>query len=133
MPTGYTCIIHDKEDVTFKDYALRCARAFGALVEFRDEALDAPLPKRIEVDPYYARALMESVKRLETLKDADPREYGNCVKSKRVAELEESLRKYLMLRDRFDCITKAVQAWKPPTSKHEELKKFMLDQIYTDR
>jgi hypothetical protein len=31
MPTGYTSAIAD--GIEFKDFALRCARAFGALVE----------------------------------------------------------------------------------------------------
>lgn len=40
MPTGYTSIIDDNENVTFKEYALRCARGFGALMHLRDESLD---------------------------------------------------------------------------------------------
>ena len=42
MPTGYTAGILEGE--TFEQYALQCAKAFGALVMMRDEPSDAPIP-----------------------------------------------------------------------------------------
>lgn len=42
MPTGYTHKI--KDGMTFKEYALRCARNFGALMDMRDDPMDAPIP-----------------------------------------------------------------------------------------
>lgn len=40
MPTGYTADI--KDGITFRDFALRCARAFGATIMQRDEDISIP-------------------------------------------------------------------------------------------
>ena len=53
MPTGYTAILFDKPETSFRQYAYVCARAFGALVSMRDESLDVPLPVEIKPDSYY--------------------------------------------------------------------------------
>jgi hypothetical protein len=58
MPTGYTAPIAD--GMTFEQYALGCARAFGALVTMRDEPSDAPIPEKLEPDTYYQRSLEAS-------------------------------------------------------------------------
>ena len=44
MPTGYTTDIYNGKDVTFKDFALKCARAFGACIHQREDNID-DLPK----------------------------------------------------------------------------------------
>jgi hypothetical protein len=51
MPTGYTAMIEEREDVTFREFALTCARAFGACIMQRDNSLAEP-PKPREVDKY---------------------------------------------------------------------------------
>lgn len=53
MPTGYTNRIQNGEITEFKDFALACARAFGALISMRDDALDAPMPAEILPDTKY--------------------------------------------------------------------------------
>jgi hypothetical protein len=73
MPTGYTCIIEDKPDVTFAEYVWRCARAFGALLSMREDSLDAPIPDELkseDTDYYktaYEKAKQETVKELDSL------------------------------------------------------------------
>jgi hypothetical protein len=42
MPTGYTAAI--KDGISFQQFAMACARAFGALVMMRDEPSSAPIP-----------------------------------------------------------------------------------------
>jgi hypothetical protein len=51
VPTGYTATLNHGEQ-TFPDFALHCARAFGALVSLRDESSDTPIPEVIEPSPY---------------------------------------------------------------------------------
>ena len=58
MPTGYTSKIGD--DQSFKDFALRCARNFGANILMRDDPMDAEI-KKYEVEPYYMNRLTETI------------------------------------------------------------------------
>jgi len=37
MPTGYTADLNDGKQVTFQEFTMKCARAFGALIEMRDD------------------------------------------------------------------------------------------------
>lgn len=57
MPTGYTQDLADGKDVTFEQFAMKCARAFGALIEMRDEPMDAEIPKKFTTPPYYSERL----------------------------------------------------------------------------
>ena len=51
MPTGYTSKI--KDDITFEQYAMGCARAFDALIDMRDEASDALIPEELTPSNYH--------------------------------------------------------------------------------
>ena len=44
MPTGYTYDLYDGKDIEFPDFVMKCARAFGALIEIRDDPMDAAIP-----------------------------------------------------------------------------------------
>ena len=59
MPTGYTADIYEGNDVSFRDFALKCARAFGACIEQRDDDANDK-PKLIEKtkDNYHIKRLM---------------------------------------------------------------------------
>lgn len=46
MPTGCTAKLHE-DDQSFRDFALTCARAFGATIAMREEPLDAPPSERL--------------------------------------------------------------------------------------
>lgn len=39
MPTGYTSPLYEGKEISFEQFALRCARNFGALVMMRDELI----------------------------------------------------------------------------------------------
>ena len=65
MATGYTHSI--KNDITFEQFALLCARAFGACIEMRDDPTDKPIPKKFKVDSYHAKELKEAKTKLKTL------------------------------------------------------------------
>ena len=56
MPTGYTIDIYNGKKVTFKDFALNCARAFGACVMQRDDPADEK-PKIMPEESYHTKAL----------------------------------------------------------------------------
>lgn len=135
MPTGYTTPIFDRpEGITFNEYAKRCARAFGACADMRDESMDTPPPKRVDPEPeaFYLEYLTQSKAALAAFlaktddelratmvaeydrRDADHAKYaaGDAEMAKRAAEM-------------LDAIT----AWTPPSTEHADLKKFMREQI----
>ena len=57
MPSGYTSDIYNGKEVTFKDFALGCARAFGACVMQRDDPADEK-PKIMPEESYHARRVL---------------------------------------------------------------------------
>ena len=65
MPTGYTNII--KNDISFKEFTLRCARNFGACITMRDDAWDKEIPKFKPTD-YHIKELKKLRKKLSELK-----------------------------------------------------------------
>lgn len=132
--TGYTQIVAENDNVAFKDFALRCARSFGALIEMRDEPLDAPIPERFEPSDFYK-------KKYEKMKDAYDNFVANLPSKEemdkkyaeyvaiRTKEAEEYNKKREIRRKRYEAMLEKVKKWVPPTSGHENLKKFMIQQL----
>ena len=132
MPTGYTLDLYDGKDITFEEFALRCARAFGALISMRDEPIDAPIPERFEPSDYHLKELEKAKKRLKEIKKWDEekteqeaeRAYREALK-----EREEFIKKNKLIRKRYEDMLSKVQKWKPPTIEHVNLKQFMIQQL----
>lgn len=132
MPTGYTADIQSGKMTELREYALSCARAFGALVTMRDEPNDAPIPDRFEPRTSYHdkqieedRAALAEVHAmpLDEATRSAMREWeaARARDAERQARIGAERSRYLKMREQ-------VQAWTVP---HEltGLKKFMLDQI----
>ena len=60
MPNMYTADIEEK-NITFEQYALRCSRAFDALISLHDEFLGAEIPDEIKPSDYH----LKEVQRIE--------------------------------------------------------------------
>lgn len=133
MPTGYTAPIYNGDNISFKDFVLRCARQFGALYHMREEPMDAPIKKR-KLDTYYLEGLKEAIKDLEEF-SANPPTRDSLAKewADRLAKLKEEDAKRNKerheLRTRYIAMLRQVQAWVPPTDEHRNLKEFMISQI----
>lgn len=129
MPTGYTAAIAD--GISFRDFALRCARAFGALVTMRDDPMDAPIHDFVPAD-YHSKALAKARTRLAELnrmtldgaEQAAQEEYDEAARSR-----AESIAKDRALSEAYGAMRRQVEAWNPPTADHVGLKDFMLKQI----
>ena len=131
MTTGYTYIIEEKEDLTLREFTLRCARAFGACVEQRDDSVDV-LPRIPEPSTYHLDAIQREKARLLELKGttSSGREAifnAECDRHQR--EGEASIAKCKITEKRYMAMRDKVLAWEPPSPEHEGLKKFMLEQI----
>lgn len=130
MPTGYT--VNIKDGITFEQFTMGCARAFGALVLMRDEPNDAPIPEKLEPNDYHERMLIENkeeLKRIEVIgidkaSQLALDEWRESEKSriKRLNENKELRVKYQEMLDK-------ALAWIPPTDDHKGLLKFMVDQL----
>jgi hypothetical protein len=130
MPTGYTADI--KKGITFEQFIMSCARAFGALIEMRDEPLDAPIPESFEPSTYNKDALVKAEKELIELKSLS---IGQA-QEKAEAEFKDALakhEKYIAdkknLEKKYRAMLTQVKAWQPPTPEHVGLKNFMEQQI----
>ena len=130
MVTGYTADI--QKGIDFKTFVMRCARNFGALVMMRDDPMDAEIPSVFEPSSYHKDAmeradskLIEAKKMsLETAKILSEQEHTDAISSneKRISEKLDFETKYVTMLDK-------VKAWTPPTPEHDNIKKFMIEQI----
>jgi hypothetical protein len=134
MPTGYTASIADGTTTELRDYALSCARAFGALVMLRDEPIDSPVTDEAfkPNTGYHDTALAAAVElavRLRTITDAEcdaeaAREYTEAM-----ARHQKWVDEIATTRERYDAMRIKVDAWTPPTPDHANFKAFMHSQI----
>lgn len=129
MPTGYTCDI--EKGISFKEYALNCARAFGANVLMRDEPKSAPI-KTYESDPYYVNKLVETIKEKEqflTLSEEHTRKMWNKEYQQYVTDRTDWNKDKEILREKYEAMLEQVRLFEPPTEEHVNYKKFMESQI----
>lgn len=130
MSTGYTSLIEN--GITFKDFTLKCARAFGACVTMRDEPFNRPIPDKFEPSEYHREELEKYKLNLENIKDISiedakikaEKEY-NDAKTNYITSLKEKF----SLKEKYELMLKQVKNWQPPTKDHKELKNFMIQQI----
>lgn len=130
MPTGYTANIAD--GITFEEYAWRCARAFGALINMRDDPSDAPIPEELKIDPYHLKEMRKSEAELNLLSGMTEIEIEAMVEkeyNEAIAERNESIAKNHDLMEKYAAMLSQVRAYVPPTPDHIELKVFMEEQI----
>lgn len=134
MPTAYTSFVADNENFTFPEFAMLCAREFGALASMRDEPLDAPVPERFEPDDSYrkryeaAKAEYDAFVANPPTREEVSKEYDEYVASqkeqyaKAIADKREKRRRYNRM------LTKVLN-WVPPTPEHQALRRFMIQQL----
>jgi hypothetical protein len=130
MPTGYTAAIAD--GITFEQFALNCARAFGALVTMRDDPADAAIPDRIEPSDYHQRKLEETHVELDRLRAMTLEQCRAAADDAFAVELQcwqDRCDKRKDLAGQYAAMLANVEAWTPPTPDHVGLKEFMAKQI----
>lgn len=132
MPTGYTAGIENGSITSAKDFIMLCAKNFGACIDMRDEPLNTPIPEQFEGSSYYAKSLKEAESTLKIWNDMKLEDacikYDVEIKSENdraEKQISEQLEQYKTYRK----ILREVRDWNPPTSEHEGLKKFAIDQI----
>jgi len=130
MPSGFTAAIAD--GIEFKDFAMQCARAFGALVTMGDEPMDARIPEEFQSCSYHLQRVSEARRRQVELEAMSPAA-AETAAQRAYDEALQSRNKYLRdkanLRKKYQAMLLQVRAWQPPTTDHASLKEFMEKQI----
>lgn len=130
MPTGYTADI--AKGITFKEYAMSCARAFGALIEMCDDPADKPIPERFEPGDYNRNRLQEAEEQLGKLRAMTPAEAEEAATTDHAAALDRWTERQASRADllaKYEAMLASVRAYVAPTADHVEYKAFMENQI----
>ena len=129
MPTGYTATI--EKGITFEAFAMECARAFGALIELRDDTA-APIPDSFQPSSYHSNALRDAQEELAALDAMTPTQAQKKADKAHSAAVEANQRAIdasAALLAKYEAMLARVRAWTPPTKDHQGLKDFMIQQI----
>lgn len=132
MPTGYTASVQDGSITDFSVFAMRCARAFGALVMMRDEPHDASIPTEFLPSTYNAEALVKAqaeIRRLEAMTEDEIQAAASKDFADRTVSWENLKKERMEHRARYNAMLEKVLLWTPPSDDHQELKKFMIQQL----
>jgi hypothetical protein len=132
MPTGYTAAVQRGEIETLGQFAMHCARAFGACIMMRDDPTDAKIPERFEPDTkYYDDGISQAEAEIERLAgmtiqqcdDAALAEHAEKVAARAARETERESQ-----RVRYQAMLDKVKRWRP----HKDidgLRTFMIEQL----
>lgn len=132
MPTGYTAFIQDGDITTGKDFLRLCLRNFGMAINMRDEPLSKPVLTQFEPNPYYKKDYEETVEIRNKYRKMTFEEAKKELIEKHKKDIEsarKSLDKYIAEDERYMKVRDEIEKWIPPTSEHENIKKFALNQI----
>ena len=132
MPTGYTSDIYDGKDVTFREYALKCAGAFGAYVTLHDSPMVQELPTQLEPSIYYRDRLDDAAKRVQELIAMTQAERNVAASEEQVKNMKrwkESEQKNYELSAKYDAMLVEARKFKTPTPEHDRFAQFLIDQL----
>lgn len=132
MPTGYTHSI--KDGITFEQFALGCARAFGALITMRDEPSDAKIPEKFEPSDFYLKSRETAEAKLAELRAMTPEQCEAAALASYLdaCERNQTRRKEnIDLRNKYQAMVTEVVLWEPPTPDHVPMKEFMIEQLHS--
>ena len=130
MPTGYTAKIAD--GITFNEFILSCARAFGVCIEMRDDPMDKPIPDEFKPSDYHAKSISTAKSELTRLRKMTPEQAtakSRAEFAKNQQEARVAIKKNRVLKTKYEAMLAEVEKWHPPTPDHEGMKKFMREQI----
>lgn len=135
MPTAYTADVVNGTMTDFRAFALRCAREFGACIMQRESPMDEP-PALRQVDPYYRTAIDTARAEMAAFVALSADEHRQrCANENARARAAWEARNddKRRVRERIDNMLDRVARWAPPTSEHEGLKSFMVQQLTETR
>lgn len=132
MPTSYTEPIYEGKGISFREFAWRCARAFGAFIMQRDNSLDAPIVLREETNGYAELQIEKARLALDRLSRCTLQEAAEHAQADHASALTawHELQAHIdARRARYEAMLAEVRAWTPPTEDHQGLAKMMEEQL----
>ncbi|MCC2547695.1 hypothetical protein LJY25_14665 [Hymenobacter sp. BT175] len=129
MPSGYTADI--TKETSLRDFATRCARAFGATIDQRDEPASEGL-KLPQPSDYHRKAEKKAEQKLKKLKAMKPEQAEAAAAEafeQATKDYQERIDKRHALKLAYQLLLVKAKHWAPPTAEHQELKKFMIEQL----
>lgn len=129
MPTGYTAEIQD--GISFENFLLSCARAFGACIMQRDDP-KSDKPKLQEPSDYHKKQIDRIRLEIERIRNYNDDDWEKEVENYYMKSLESAIRhnrESAELKEKYTNMLEKVNKWTPPTSEHYGLKDFMIKQI----
>jgi len=134
MPTGYTAEIYEGKDVKFKDFAMDCARSFGAFASLRDTP-EVELPESIQLDvSFYEKIIEDSRKKIVDMENLSDEEISAIIKKsrkERISGLEKEIEDKKTVLKKYESMLNEAKNWNPPSKEHFNLKEFMIEQLET--
>lgn len=130
MATGYTYNI--KDGISFEKFVMQCARAFGACIDMRDEPLGKEIPDKFPTSSYHLNALNEAKLELDRFEETQTEEWEKKAieyNEARLQEYNERVAENKRVKESYEFMLEKVRAWNPPTTEHQGLKDFMIQQI----
>lgn len=124
MPTGYTAGVADGTITDFTEYALTCARAFGACI-MRD------IPE-FQPSDYHEKRLAESESQLSTflaMSESDRREMHASEHTAKVADAERNVAERKQQLERYEAMLAKAKSFECPSPEHKEYAKFLVSQL----
>lgn len=130
MATGYTMNI--SKDETFEYFVLGCARAFGALVQMKDDPRDATIPNEIKPSTYHKDSIVGCEVLLKDAKNVTLAEAASLALNEydlKISEYDNGNKNKQELEEKYHSMLSKVNEWVPPSAEHVKLKAFMIEQI----
>ena len=131
MSTGYTYKIEKGQ--SFENFALNCARNFGACISLRDEPGIAEAPRKIKADTHFEETRMQNAidekKAFEMLSDTQIEHILFKQNMEEIRRYHRYIQENRELEEKYKNMLDKVNKWTPPTSEHINLKNFMISQI----
>lgn len=131
MPTGYTSGVATGKVTDFREYALQCARAFGACIELRDEPMSSDIPE-FKASDRSAKALQKAERELDefmAMNQEDRHAMYEAESSARIARANERIKENQESLARYEAMLKKAKAFKAPTADHQEYAAFLVSQL----
>lgn len=129
MPTGYTAAVQDGSISTLRDYALLCARVFGAFLHMRDEPFDAPLTLPPPADTAYYDQQIAEAERILALPLADLQTMASVQNAEALRRHNERESDRAMHEMRYRALLAQARAWVKPSEDFAEFKAFLVKQL----
>jgi hypothetical protein len=132
MPTGYTHAVQEGKITTLREFAMTCARAFGACIMMRDDPGDKPIPESFEPETdYHDKAIAEAQETLAevaALSDAECDQRAKAAFDAALTSHTERETRRAREKGRYEEMIGKVERWHVPDDI-SGLRDFMLDQL----